>query len=190
MGLGADDSDDNRSLCDYQTCNVSDFFISDMIIAGIPFDGNTVVDDINETNPFPDYKYAEPSMLFDVAEDCMVLPFLEDTTIISNTNDVKSCEEAVIDSDNASLYLAINQIRSCNQESDINTDSDQGEDFDPQFFIKNLPELSDVVSNFRPTIHPQESWRRKAITLVLDLDGKEFKLFVSLPLLDFDYFFV
>ncbi|KAJ7014181.1 hypothetical protein NC653_003709 [Populus alba x Populus x berolinensis] len=169
-GLGIDDSDDNRSSCDYQTCNISDFFISDMIIASLPFDGSTVVNDFTDANHFPDYKYAEPSMLFDVAEECMILPFLEDTAKMSDSDDKKSCEEAMIDSDNSSLYLAINQIRSCDQESDLNIDSDQAEDFDPQLFIKNLPELSDVVSNFLPSIHPKESCRRRSVTLVLDLD--------------------
>uniref|UniRef100_A0A6N2M6U5 FCP1 homology domain-containing protein n=1 Tax=Salix viminalis TaxID=40686 RepID=A0A6N2M6U5_SALVM len=169
-GLGTDDSDDNRSSCDYQTCNISDFFISEMIITNLPFDGSTVVNDFTDANPLPDYKCAEPSMLFDVTEECMMLPFLEETAKVSYSDDMNSCEEAMIDSDNSSLYLAINQIRSCDQESELNIDSDQAEDFDPLFFIKNLPELSDVVSNFRPSIHPKESCRRKSITLVLDLD--------------------
>eukprot|EP00257_Ricinus_communis_P016736 XP_015574996.1 uncharacterized protein LOC8284026 isoform X1 [Ricinus communis] len=167
---GADDSDDNRSSCDYQTCNISDFFISDMIVAGLPFDGNVVNDDIIENNPFPDYKCAESSMLFDVAEECMMLPFLEDTAEMNNSNDMKSCEEGMIEPDNTSLYLAINQIRSCNHESDLNTDPDQAEEFDPQFFIKNLPELSDVESNYHPSVPPKESLMKKSVTLVLDLD--------------------
>lgn len=172
-GLGTDDSDDNRSSCYYETCNISDFFISDMIIAGLPFDGNTADDNITVTNPFPEYKCAESSMLFDVAEECVMLPFLEDTPKVSNPNDMVSCEEDVVDQDDASLYLAINQIRSCNQESDLHTELDQIEDFDPQFFIKNLPDLSDMESNFHPTLSPKDSWRRKSITLVLDLDGKK-----------------
>nr|XP_034922432.1 uncharacterized protein LOC118054816 isoform X2 [Populus alba] len=169
-GLGPDDSDYNRSSCDYQTCNISDFFISDMISASLPFDESAVVNDFTDVNPFLDYKCAEPSMLFDGAEECMILPFLKDTAKASYSNDMKSSEEAMIDSDNSGLYLAMNQIRSCDQESDLITDSDQAEDFDPQFFIRNLPELSDVVSNFRPSISPKEPCRRKSITLVLDLD--------------------
>ncbi|KAJ6979392.1 hypothetical protein NC653_027520 [Populus alba x Populus x berolinensis] len=169
-GLGPDDSDYNRSSCDYQTCNISDFFISDMISASLPFDESAVVSDFTDVNPFLDYKCAEPSMLFDGAEECMILPFLKDTAKASYSNDMKSSEEAMIDSDNSGLYLAMNQIRSCDQESDLITDSDQAEDFDPQFFIRNLPELSDVVSNFRPSISPKEPCRRKSITLVLDLD--------------------
>ncbi|KAJ4845045.1 hypothetical protein Tsubulata_010835 [Turnera subulata] len=169
-GLGTDDSDDNRSACDYQTCNVSDFFISDMIISGLPFDGSALVDDITEANLFPDYKCSGPNMFFDVAEECMILPFLEDTVKVSNCNEMKPCEENMRDSDNGSLYLAINQIRPCNDEADSNNDSEQAEEFDPQFFIKNLPELSDVVSNFRPPALSKEPGRRKPITLVLDLD--------------------
>ncbi|KAF9690234.1 hypothetical protein SADUNF_Sadunf01G0174300 [Salix dunnii] len=140
-----------------------------MIIASLPFDGRTVVNDFTDANPFPDYKCADPSMFFDLAEECMILPFLEETAKVSYSDDMKSCEEAMIDSDNSSLHLAINQIRSCDQESDLNIDSDQAEDFD-QSVIKNLPELSDVVSNFQPSIHPMESCRRKSLTLVLDFD--------------------
>ncbi|XP_044495100.1 CTD small phosphatase-like protein 2 isoform X1 [Mangifera indica] len=168
--LGADDSCDNGGSSDYQSCNVSDFFISDMIIAGLPIDGNSVDGAMTESNPLPDYKCAEPSMLFDVADQYMILPFLEDTATISCTSDFKLAEETTTDPDKASLYLAIGQMKSFNQESDINSDSDQAEHFDPQLFIKNLPELSDVVSNFRPTILPKESRRRKLVTLVLDLD--------------------
>ncbi|KAI9197544.1 hypothetical protein LWI28_000460 [Acer negundo] len=169
QGLGIDDSDDNRNSCDYQTCNVSDFFISDMIIAGLPLDGNAVDDAIIESNPFSDYKCAESSMLFDVADQYMILPFLEDTAKTSDTNDVKPHEEATMDPDNASLYLAIEQMKAFDQESDVNYDFNQTEHFDPQIFIKNLPELSDV-SNFQPAVLPKETQRWKAVTLVLDLD--------------------
>ncbi|XP_031284525.1 CTD small phosphatase-like protein 2-A [Pistacia vera] len=168
-GMRADDSCDNGGSSDYQSCNVSDFFISDMIIAGVPLDGNSVDGATTESKPFPDYKCPEPSMLFDVADQYMILPFLEDTATISYTNDVNLGEEATTDPDKASLYLAIGQMKSFNQEVDINSDSDQAEHFDPQLFIKNLPELSDV-SNFRPTILPKDSRRRKPVTLVLDLD--------------------
>ncbi|KDO78048.1 hypothetical protein CISIN_1g011481mg [Citrus sinensis] len=133
-GVGTDDGDDNRSSCDYQTCNC-----------------------------------AEPNMFFDVADECMMLPFLEDTAKSSNTIDVKSHEVASIEQDNGSLYLAINQMKSFNQESDVNANSDQAQHFDPQFFIKYLPELSDIA-NFRPTASPKETQGRKSVTLVLDLD--------------------
>ncbi|GMI72962.1 SCP1-like small phosphatase 4 [Hibiscus trionum] len=164
------DDIDGRSSFDSQTCNVSDFFISDMIIASIPFEGNVVDYNISGTYSFPDFLCSEPSMLFDVAEQYMILPFLKDTVNTNYINDVQLHEESMMAQDNTSLCLEIDEMRSCIQESDVNSDSDQAEDFDPQSFIKKLPELSDVVSSFRPANVPTEAWKRKPITLVLDLD--------------------
>ncbi|KAE8720032.1 CTD small phosphatase-like protein 2 [Hibiscus syriacus] len=168
--LGTDDIDDNKSSFGSQTCNVSDFFISDMIIASIPFDGNAADDNISGTNSFPDFTCSEPSMLFDVSEQYMMLPFLEDTVKVNDINDVNLHEEAAMAKENTGLHLAIDQMRTCIEESDVNSDSDQADDFDTQSFIKSLPELSDVVSSFRPTKVAIEARRRKHITLVLDLD--------------------
>ncbi|KAB2060753.1 hypothetical protein ES319_A10G040700v1 [Gossypium barbadense] len=168
--LGTDDSDDNKSSFGSQTCNVSDFFISDMIIASIPFDGNAVDDNISGIDAFPDFKCSEPSMLFDVAEQYMILPFLEDTVKTNEINYVNLHEEAVMAQDNTGIHLAIGQMRSCAEDSDVNSDSDKADDFDPQSFIKSLPELSDVVSSFRPATTAMEARRRNPITLVLDLD--------------------
>ena len=172
--LEADDSDDNRSSGDYQTCDVSDFYISDMIVASFPFNGNEF-EDASETNCFTNYTHPEPNLLFDVAEQYMVLPLLEDSIRSSTSNDEKSDEQAMMDPNNSSLYFAINQIRSCDQDHEAavnSSDSDPAECFDPQMFIKNLPELSDVVSNFQSNALPKEISKRKLITLVLDLDGK------------------
>ncbi|KAK8992481.1 hypothetical protein V6N11_048560 [Hibiscus sabdariffa] len=168
--LGTDDSNDNKSSFGSPTCNVSDFFISDMIIASIPFDGNAVDDNISGTNSFPDFKCSEPSMLLDVAEQYMILPFLEDTVKANDINDVNLHKEAVMAQDNTGFHLAINQMGTCLEESDVNSDSDQADNFDPQSFIKSLPELSDVVSSFRPSTVVTDARRRKPITLVLDLD--------------------
>ncbi|KAL9452272.1 hypothetical protein AB3S75_008125 [Citrus x aurantiifolia] len=63
-------------------------------------DDNRISYVITETNPFPDYNCAEPNMFFDVADECMMLPFLEDTAKSSNTIDVKSHEVASIEQDN------------------------------------------------------------------------------------------
>ncbi|KAL4386799.1 hypothetical protein GQ457_09G003480 [Hibiscus cannabinus] len=167
--FGTDDSDDNKSSFGNQTCNVSDFFISDMIIASIPFDGNAVDDNISGTNSFPDFKCSEPSM-FDVAEEYMILPFLEDTGKANGINDVSLHDDAVMAQDNTGMLLEIDQMRTCIGESNVNSNSNQAEEFDPQSFIKSLPELSDVVSSFRPTMVATEARRRKPVTLVLDLD--------------------
>ncbi|XP_058197987.1 uncharacterized protein LOC131313585 isoform X4 [Rhododendron vialii] len=138
---------------------------------GIPVEGNLVYDDMKDTNCMLDYKCDEPSMLFDVAEECMILPFLEDTLEASSYLDGRKCEETS-NSDASSLYVAIHQLRSCNQEPDANpySDSDQLESFDPHMFIRNLPDLPDVPLTFPPTMLPKGSRITKSVTLVLDLD--------------------
>ncbi|KAM7258895.1 hypothetical protein ACFE04_014636 [Oxalis oulophora] len=160
--LGADD---NTSSFDYHTCNVSDFFISDMIITNLSFDENSFDTEILDTNPFSDYKYTEPSMLYDVAEKYMILPFLEDTVKYSTSDDGQSHEEGVNDLDGEGLNVVISQLKPCSQRYDVVSNSDPAEDFDPQLFIKSLPELSDMVSDFHTTVSPKESRRKKTVTL-------------------------
>ncbi|KAL7168634.1 hypothetical protein ACSBR2_038968 [Camellia fascicularis] len=87
-------------------------------------------------------------------------------------HDDRTCEDAIIDSDDSSLYLAIHQLRSYNEEPDVNpySDSDQLECFDPHMFIRNLPDLPDVAPNFHPTALLNKTQKMKSTTLVLDLD--------------------
>ncbi|WVZ21631.1 hypothetical protein V8G54_008953 [Vigna mungo] len=168
-GLGADEG---RTICGYETCDVSDFYISDMIITSLPFGGNSFDDDISETNCLSDYASAESSM-FTASEQYMILPALEDDIKVGCNSDLISFEETVMVRESASLYSAMGQIRSCNQELDVKSDLDKSECFDPQSFIKNLPDLSEIEVNGQPTLIPKQSPRRKSITLVLDLDGKK-----------------
>lgn len=168
--MGIDDGDDDA--CGYQACNISDFFISDTLIASLPFDGGVVYDDVDEMNALPDYKCAEPGRLFDMAEECLALPLLKETTKDNKSIDIEPCQESLNDGNNDNLHLAINQIRSSKQVFDLKTDLDHAEDVDPQLFIEKFPELSEVVLNFHPVAHQKEPQRRKSVTLVLDLDGK------------------
>ncbi|KAK4402646.1 CTD small phosphatase-like protein 2 [Sesamum angolense] len=46
----------------------------------------------------------------------------------------------------------------------------KNDDFDPYYFIKNLPELSSVVPAFRPVLLPKQTRSCPSTTLVLDLD--------------------
>ncbi|XP_026394876.1 uncharacterized protein LOC113289731 isoform X1 [Papaver somniferum] len=164
----------------YQTCNVSDFHISDMTVSGLPFDGSTGFEDIMDSNNFFDYGCSVvPDTVFDMAERYMILPFLEETGETTNIPDKRACEEeeeqeASINSDDACLYLAIHQLKSCDEQSDFNSHSVVGVDevdcFDPYLFLRNLPDLSDVVPSLWPLLLPKETRKRKSITLVLDLD--------------------
>ncbi|PSS04879.1 CTD small phosphatase-like protein [Actinidia chinensis var. chinensis] len=140
--------------------------------AGLPIEGNSDYDDITDSTCLLDYKCDESSKLFDVAEECMILPFLEDTMEASSYLNGRTCKDTILDSDDSSLYLAIHQLRSCNQELDVDpySDSNQLEFFDPHMFIRNLSDLSDVPPNFQPNILPNEIQKTKSITLVLDLD--------------------
>ncbi|KAL1565285.1 CTD small phosphatase-like protein 2 isoform X1 [Salvia divinorum] len=49
-------------------------------------------------------------------------------------------------------------------------DADEYDDFDPYFFIKNLPDLSSVVPTFRPLLLPKQTRSCPSTSLVLDLD--------------------
>ncbi|KAK4271788.1 hypothetical protein QN277_020429 [Acacia crassicarpa] len=168
-GLEADEDEDGRIGCGYETCDVSDFYISDMIMTSLPMDGDAFAGDISETSCTSDYKSAESTM-FDAADQYMVLPALEDDAKSDNTSNTRSCEEAIMVQENVGFYSAIGQIRSCNQGSDRMIDSDKAECFDPQSFIKNLPELSDIESDSQLAVTSKASQRRKSVTLVLDLD--------------------
>lgn len=159
--------DKDRNSCEYQSCNVSDFFISDMIVSCSPIERSLAYAN-TEATCLPDYGCDESSKFFD--DEYMILPFLEDSIDTCNdSDDSRNCSEPVTVSDESNLYLAIHELRSCNQEPDVNTypDWDPAECFDPQMFIRNLPDLSEVEQNFCPTILP---WERKTVTLVLDLD--------------------
>ncbi|AED95380.1 putative protein-serine/threonine phosphatase [Arabidopsis thaliana] len=150
---GADESS-NKICFDNQTCNVSDFYISDVLIASLPFDESGNNDAFTEISPLPHYIFPE---------QYMVLPYLEDGS--ANKDDIKSDTDK-INLDNHDLFLAFNRTRSYNVEPDDRAESEVAEDFDPQLFIKNQPELSDVVSNY----WPRDTLRKKSVTLVLDLD--------------------
>ncbi|KAL8520153.1 hypothetical protein ACS0TY_010900 [Phlomoides rotata] len=52
----------------------------------------------------------------------------------------------------------------------VDEDAEEYDDFDPYFFIKNLPDLSSVVPTFRPLLLPKQTRSCPSTTLVLDLD--------------------
>ncbi|KAG8383294.1 hypothetical protein BUALT_Bualt05G0169700 [Buddleja alternifolia] len=54
----------------------------------------------------------------------------------------------------------------CQEDEDV----EEYDDFDPYFFIKNLPDLSSVVPTFRPVLLPKQTRSCPSTTLVLDLD--------------------
>lgn len=154
----ASSGDEDRNSCEYQSCNVSDFFISDMSVSSPPIERSSSSYGITEATCLPDYGCDESNIFFD--DDYMILPFLEDSidTCNKEEDDSRNSLEPVMVSEESSLYLAIHQLRSCNQEIEVNNypEWDPAECLDPQMFVKNLPDLSEV--------------ERKTVTLALDLD--------------------
>lgn len=139
---------------------------------GSMFDGTFICDDIAEKLRIPAHDAAESNIFFDGTERHMTLPFLDESLELSEIIHSRPSEEARMDSDNSSFLLAIHQIRPGEQEADRPScdDSDEAQYFDPHSFIRNLPDLSEIIPSNRPTILPKESRERKPITLVLDLD--------------------
>ncbi|KAL5990029.1 hypothetical protein ACLOJK_010925 [Asimina triloba] len=171
--VASDDRDDvSCSSSDAQAYSAPDIYISGMSMASIPFDDNAGLDDIIAADSCPDYECTAPGMMFDMVEECMMLPLLEET--LDSTNLVReSIEEATTSSDNDCLYLAIHQVKPSDQRADVDSHSGdlmEGDDFDPHSFLRNLPDLSEVVPSLWPVLLPKETWRRKPVTLVLDLD--------------------
>ncbi|VFR03034.1 unnamed protein product [Cuscuta campestris] len=146
-----------------------------MIVSGLPTDDGIIYDVDSSTMFFPDYKCEEPDMFTNIAEEYMLLPFLEHTPEAFSGNDDKSqrsCNENSTVSDQSSLYMAIHQIRPHYQETDVfeHTESDQFDCFDPHVFIRNVPDLPDVV---KPASVPNKLENEKPVTLVLDLDASQ-----------------
>lgn len=67
----------------------------------------------------------------------------------------------------------IDEFNQVQLPADVNMEEEETEefdDFDPYFFIKNLPDLSSVVPTFRPVLLPKQTRSCPSTTLVLDLD--------------------
>ncbi|CAN4114266.1 unnamed protein product [Withania somnifera] len=67
----------------------------------------------------------------------------------------------------------IDEFNHVQLSADVNMEEEETEefdDFDPYFFIKNLPDLSSVVPTFRPVLLPKQTRSCPSTTLVLDLD--------------------
>lgn len=173
--LDVENSDDSsRRSSEHQDCNVSDFYISDMIFSGLPIERNLSFDNNVDSMFLPDYKCEESNIFCDLAEDYMVLPLLEDTLETRYDHGGKASGEIISNANDSSLYLAIHQLRSSNQDTDINIypNSDQADSFDPQIYIRNLPDQLDAISTLPHANILKEKQKTKQITLVLDLDGK------------------
>ncbi|KAI8013897.1 CTD small phosphatase-like protein 2-B [Camellia lanceoleosa] len=94
-----------------------------------------------------------------------------------------------LSSEVSAIYLSMKSSKlECVDEQDqdhMSTDvcvedveCEEFDDFDPYFFIKNLPDLSSVVPTFRPMLLPKQTQSCPPTTLVLDLDGMDFRRYM------------
>lgn len=165
--LEAEDSDDSsKGSREYYDCSISDFFISDMAFSTIPLLSDPVYDDSTDVRFFPDIE--EPITSFKMDEGEIPKSYCCSDMDNGHVYGNRRCEYATVSCD-SSLYMSTHHLRSCNQESEPNShaEADMADCFDPQMFIRNMPELPDLASDMQPRLLPKNS---KSVTLVLDLD--------------------
>jgi hypothetical protein len=133
---------------------------------------------VTNSGNLPDDELVGSQTAFDATQNGIEWPLVDQNTSIDHRHGSEPVQEGLLSSDGASLFLAMQQTKllKCNdeasQESRVADEDDEIDDFDPYLFIKNLPDLSEVVSSFRPMLLPKQTRRCPPITLVLDLDGK------------------
>ncbi|XP_072995078.1 uncharacterized protein [Typha latifolia] len=114
--LIADDSDDGScDSSDLLICDELDFYISENVSAS-PFD--SIMGFTNDASTVL-HECMNSEFIIDMAERCMILPFLEKTVETCYVNDEPSLEE-IINYDDTYLYLALHQMQSSNQETEEN----------------------------------------------------------------------
>ncbi|GAB2299088.1 hypothetical protein Dimus_033159 [Dionaea muscipula] len=168
------DGTSRSSSSTYQTCNIPDFYISDMVIASFLSDSSTLCDDTARTNLFLEYDTARSNIFFDTDEGSMSFPFLDDHVDFSYLSNSQSSRGVEIDSDDSSFLRAICQM----SPSDLGlydidgpcAGPDHAGFCDSHSFIRDLPKLSDALPACLPTTMPKDLRTRKPIILVLDLD--------------------
>ncbi|KAL9666319.1 hypothetical protein QQ045_000647 [Rhodiola kirilowii] len=152
-----DDSDNcNDQARENQTCTISDYLISDMIVTGLSFEGDTLFAD---GDPSAD-NCVNTSILFDM---------IGDTEEPSSSHDGQSSHDVFSNTDKSSMYVSMDQLRSCSQESNSSpyTNYDQDRCTTPHW---NLASFPDSLFSGLSTTYPKVVQKRKSVTLVLDLD--------------------
>ncbi|KAI7754003.1 hypothetical protein M8C21_026265 [Ambrosia artemisiifolia] len=151
---------------------------------------NVDVTNLNATLYSNDDSYLAINDMSVDSEGCNVTETFVNGTIFSPTFHIsRAVEGEIADGDiGCGLPSEVSTIYQCMKDSklecvdeddhdhtssDVQMDDDEyGEfdEFDPYFFIKNLPELASVVPSFRPVLLPKQTRSCPSTTLVLDLD--------------------
>lgn len=158
-----DSEDRNTDYFSHQLSQGSDLFVSNGRITGMISDEINGFDDIIKSSIVQEFD----DMMFDITGNCTALPYLEtvDTSFMHSRDFDGGC---FTNSEISGIQSMAHQTKSCNQAL---IDSDEPESFDPQTFIRNFLDLSNMETNLLPALLPETN-KPNRVTLVLDLDGK------------------
>ncbi|KAG0485968.1 hypothetical protein HPP92_010047 [Vanilla planifolia] len=166
--LVADEVDDKDCLSEFQAFSSFDFFFSDNLTT-LPFDGGIGFGEIiYEDCP---YELMNSDAMLDMAERCLLLPLLDNPVDIVGLNNGKCVGKHMVDSFDPCMYLTIHHLRSPDQELEqrcLQCNLEEKMCFNVQLPCSKLANSTASSSSSPPTVVEVE--KRKAITLVLDLD--------------------
>ncbi|KAH9686794.1 FCP1 domain-containing protein [Citrus sinensis] len=131
------------------------------------YEGGPAVPDMKADDYDNWISYVGQNLMLDMTEESMKLPALKEKAEMVDMNSAGLCQELTKNSDYSESFL----VSHYDQEVDVNSgnvDLDEV-DFDPQLFIRNFLDLSDMDPDLLPALVPKET-ERKRVTLVLDLD--------------------
>lgn len=148
--------------------------ISDMTTAALASDEATGLDDIIRISFFQEFECAEPNLILDVTESCILFSSIDDQMNAPAFQDRGSGRELLTNSDNSWFHLVTHQAKPSNQAllSPGPLDPDETDSFDAHLFIRNFLDLSNLETSSLPALLPKETCQQKRVTLVLDLDGE------------------
>lgn len=152
-----------NSTTELQVWDVVDFYVSENFSA-LQFD--SLMGFTNEVST----SYNDCMNLVDMVERPVARLSLDDTPKLSNSDDAVLADNVTTDPDETSLYL-----RTKPTDSETESSSDAGdvetEYLDLKLLSRCMPDLMDVDS---PNHLLKTPVRTKHVTLVLDLDGKQY----------------
>ncbi|KMZ57638.1 hypothetical protein ZOSMA_83G00110 [Zostera marina] len=115
--------------------------------------------------------YENSTSISGMEEMCAVFPSSEKILDSEDLLGINTNEELMMNMDEPLLYLTTHNLKQSGKETRLNSQFSNAEEadwVDPQFFI-GMPDMLEVVSSVCPS-PLQKGMKKKAVTLVLDLD--------------------
>ncbi|KAK4756126.1 hypothetical protein SAY87_009883 [Trapa incisa] len=170
MSIGNCDSKSHNSSSP-ESSHESSQCISEVTAAALPSDDASGLGDIIRIS-FSEFECAEPNMILDVTESCILVSSVDDVVDIPTLQDRPYDGELLTKSDISWFHLVAHQAKPSNQAPCISRpfNLDETDSLDGNMFIRSILDLSDLESSSLPALLPKETCKKKSVTLVLDLD--------------------